>query len=503
MPKQRDYNLALASHTRVFLMEGGAGPSHPPVYKALARATSPSVPFGDTTPIRLPDPDKYGAFVNAGKIIGAADLATINLEARMTRELSEYLRVAQAICEFDIQVHYGLCQNPLDFNGGFDKVLALGKARVTTYSTGDQGAFEPGDDAPIVETLAISLEEYYEIGKIAPEELAGTQIVQEVAGLVICDSRQCGECGIPSNGCERLFVVTKSHGGSPGLPAEVIFTEDGGSTWTETNVTTLAATEDPTGVACVGQYLVVISNESLSLHYASILDLLEGTATWTEVTSGFVSTKGPNAIFSLGQSFNWLVGNGGYIYFADNITSAVTVQSSGGATVQNLNAIDGFDNLNLVAAGASNVVLVTDNGGQTWSLVVGPAVGVALNAIAMLNKNTWFVGTANGKLYYTENSGRTWTEKAFPGNGAGQVRDIKFVSSMVGYMAHDTATPMGRILRTIDGGYSWYVLPESTTLSFPANDKIGRIAACSDDINVVYGGGLGDNGTDGFLVKVA
>jgi photosystem II stability/assembly factor-like uncharacterized protein len=69
-------------------------------------------------------------------------------------------------------------------------------------------------------------------------------------------------------------------------------------------------------------------------------------------------------------------------------------------------------------------------------------------------------------------------------------------------MAHDTATPAGRVLRTVDGGQSWYVLPEGAG-TIPANDTINAIAACGEDVNVVYTGGLADNATDGILVKGA
>jgi hypothetical protein len=44
-------------------------------------------------------------------------------------------------------------------------------------------------------------------------------------------------------------------------------------------------------------------------------------------------------------------------------------------------------------------------------------------------------------------------------------------------------------------------MPEQAGLSIPANDRINRIAPCIDDVNVVFGGGLGDNGTDGFAAK--
>ncbi|KKL12512.1 hypothetical protein LCGC14_2534990, partial [marine sediment metagenome] len=70
------------------------------------------------------------------------------------------------------------------------------------------------------------------------------------------------------------------------------------------------------------------------------------------------------------------------------------------------------------------------------------------------------------------------------------------------YLAHSAAGPAGRILRTIDGGYSWYVLPESTGV-MPANDFVTSLASVAECPNVVYGGGLGDTPPDGFLGKGA
>jgi photosystem II stability/assembly factor-like uncharacterized protein len=117
----------------------------------------------------------------------------------------------------------------------------------------------------------------------------------------------------------------------------------------------------------------------------------------------------------------------------------------------------------------------------------------------MKSATEWWVGTAGGVLYYTLDSGVTWTVKGFPGSGAGVVRDINFATNQVGYLAHDTAAVAGRILRTIDGGYSWYVLPEGTG-AIPANDKINSLATCKEP-NVVLGGGLADNAADGILIK--
>ena len=496
-------NLQKTSQTRLFLIEDRANPSSRPEYQSLARPLGLSWAQGDTTPIRVPDPSQYGKFITVDSIRGAQGLPTISIESRMTRELSTFLELVRKGCSFDIQLHAGACEDPRDFNGGWEKIYILEDAIPTSYDTGELGALDQDQDAVVNETIPLTGSDWYELKRLTGAELAATAIVQAVVDVTICDSRQCGECGIPSNGCEKIFAVTMSAGGSPGLPAEVIFSADGGTTIQETTIDSgLAANEDPTGIACVGTYLVVISNESLSLHYAPTADVLAGTDTWVEVGTGFVAAKGLNAIFSMGNLV-WMAGDGGYIYFSEDITAGVTAQASGSQTVQNLAAIHGADEELIVAVGASNAVLVTDNGGDTWASVTGPAIGVALTSVWMKSAQVWFVGAANGNLYYTRDAGATWTAKAFSGSGAGSVMDIHFATGAVGYMAHKTATPAGRIFRTIDGGYSWYILPEAAGFSIPANDQVTAIVACSEDPNFVVGVGLGDNAVDGFMVKFA
>lgn len=498
----RTVPIQRASQSRVFVIEDGAGPASSPEYFGLARAGAVAWPQGDITPLRVPSRDAYGQFDTIDRIRGQRGLPTMPLEIRKTRELSDILRLVQKGCTLDIQIHAGACRNPTDFNEGWELIMVLEGATPTDYTTTELGALDSDQEAAVTETVPFSGIDYYEIKPLVAGELASTEIVQEIIGVVICDSRTCGECGISSSGCEKIFAITATATGSPGLSAEVIFSDDAGATWQDTNVSTLAANEEPTGLACVGTNLVVISEDSESLHYASIVDILNSEETWTEVTTGFVAAKGPLAIFSLGRTFTWIAAEAGYIYFSEDATSSVAVQSAGSATVQDLNDIHGYDELNLVAVGASNAVLFTNSGGSTWAAVTGPAVGVALTSVWMKTRLEWMVGAADGTLWYTRDSGSSWSQKGFPGSGSGAIADIAFSSAAVGYMAHNTATPAGRILRTIDGGFSWYVLPENA-LTMPSSDVINALAACTEDKNLVYGGGLADNATDGFLVKVA
>jgi photosystem II stability/assembly factor-like uncharacterized protein len=500
MPTKPAPRLQKNSQTRLFTIEDRANPASTPVYQSLARALGLTWAQGAITPIRIPDPGQYGRYIVVDKIKAPQELPTISLEGHMERELSDFLRLTRKGCDFDVQLHAGVCEDPRDFNGGWEKIYVLEGGSPTSYDTGELGNLD-GTEAIVNQTMPLTGLDWYEIGRIIGGELAAAEVVQEVVGITICDSVQCGSCGIPSNGCEKIFAVVKNTGGSPGLGAQVLFSSDGGATWGTTVVSTLGATDDPSGIACVGSNLVVISNEGESLHYASLADILNGTETWAEVTTGFVAAHGPNDVLSLASTFTWFVGDGGYIYFASDPTSEVSIQSAGSQTIQNLAAIHGIDEFNLVAVGASNAVLVTHDGGNVWSALTGPNPGVVLTSVFVKSENVWLIGDASGKLWYTRDGGANWTQKGFPGSGAGQVRDIKFATPTVGYMAHSIAAPHGRILRTIDGGFSWYVLPEAAGLTIPANDYISKLAACGEDVNLVFGGGLADNGTDGIIVK--
>jgi photosystem II stability/assembly factor-like uncharacterized protein len=43
----------------------------------------------------------------------------------------------------------------------------------------------------------------------------------------------------------------------------------------------------------------------------------------------------------------------------------------------------------------------------------------------------------------------------FTGTGTGDIEGIAFLNELDGYAAHTDGGAVGRVLRTIDGGYSW------------------------------------------------
>jgi hypothetical protein len=488
--------------SRVWAFDGGAGPTVAPALLALAAAQAIEKNYGDITRVEVPSSTERGAYDVVDEFQSGEENATFSTMLRYTLEPSLMKKISDKKCLLDLQIHIGKCTDPRDFLHGWEsgKIVVLERAHVTTHSTSEIGSMVSDDEGVIDETVEISASNYYEIGPMNYAERAAGNVTNEVIAIVVCDSPSCGDCDDPSDGCQKVYYITGPAGTSPGLLPEVGVSGDGLSTVShETPISTLAIGENPTGAACVSDNLVVTSNASLSLHYADLDDLQDGTATWAEVATGFVAAKGPNAIDSYSPFDTWIVGDGGYIYFTDDPTSGVEVQDAGTATSQNLNAVDAFSTQIVVAVGDSNAVVFTLNGGQTWQSVVGPAVGVDLLTVAIRGEKEWWVGTADGKIYYTKDRGDHWT-LSYTQTGGGNIYKIIWASNTVGFAAGANSTPNGRVYRSIDGGNSWKIQPDSTS-TLTTSDKIGTLAVCKKDVNTLYAGGLADNGGDGIILK--
>ena len=488
-----------SDQSRLWLIDGRAGPSNAPTYEARTAAGAATAPFGTPTTVRAPDPGSYGKFITIDQIPGETGDPTLETEGYYDpSSVSKFLEIGRGGCQADLQVHMGDCQDPQDFNGGFTKVVVLKGARPTQWGTGSLGALEPGGREAVLETVPWQGEDIYELVRLAFAEGAATILDLEVIAIEVCDPRTCGECGLSTSGCDHVLATALAGSGSPGILAQVIYSSDGGATFADTVISTLAATQEPSDATCISPNYVVVSNDSDSLHFAPVADILAGTETWTEVTTGFVAAGSPNAITSPNSRATFIAGDGGHIYFTANPENGVSILTDGSVTAEDLQDIDAVDDENIVAVGANNAVIFSGDG-ETFAAVTGPAPAVVLNAIAMKSEDEWWVGTAGGQLFYTLDQGTTWTESTFNGSGAGEVRAIVWFDETVGYFSHDTVDPAGRIFRTIDGGFSWFIEGAD---SMPANDQITALAKCEDQ-NKVFGGGLGDDGTDGIIVRGA
>lgn len=494
-----NFNPAKTSYSRVFLIEGRARVDHRPVYHAFLKTTGLTQGFGDVERIEAPDPGQYGNFIEIGSIRGATARPTASLEGIYAIDLlSEILRLAKKGCPVDVQIHFGSCTDPSSFNS-FKKAIVFEGANISNYNTDDLGALASGENAAINETGDISGNDFFEVVPLGFSTVAGDLVTLEVIDVIIADAVSCGECAEESDGASKIFAVTIAAGGSPGTSPDVLYSLDKGITWHAYDVDTLTAAQDATGIAKVGDYIVVISDDANSLSYADYEDF-DGISppVWTELTTGFVAGYQPYAIDAIGNKA-FIVGDSGAIYVTEDPTAGVTAISLGTVATSDLLAVDMLNEDVAVAVGKNGTVVYTLNG-DTWNTAPGPVgVGINLLCVLILSESVFIVGTSNGRLYYTLNAGVSWTQKAFPGSGVGTVNAIAESNESIIYIAHKTTPDAGRILRSYDGGYSWNVLPEAIG-TIPANDRIVALAASGYDVNLVVGGGLADNAVDGIIV---
>ena len=92
--------------SRVWLMDGGAGPTIAPDYLALAAAGGVEKGYGDVTRIEAPSKTERGAYDVIGEFQSGEENATLGLTVRKVMDPSKLLKVANKKCIADFQVHF-------------------------------------------------------------------------------------------------------------------------------------------------------------------------------------------------------------------------------------------------------------------------------------------------------------------------------------------------------------------------------------------------------------
>ena len=499
------FSPLVTGHSRVFIVEGRARPDHKPSYQSSMKAGSPSQSFGDIEKIEVPSSNEFGKFDEIGQIRGAVERVTITLTGRYARDLkSELLRMARAECAVDVHINLGACTDPSDYNT-FEKKVVLENAFLTSWEAEDLGALGSDEQAKVDESAEISARDIYELVAPSWASRGGDIITNEMVDVTLCDTPSCGDCDTESTGCKKFFAITTAAGGSPTTPPDVVYSLDGGATWLAHDIESIATADSPNEVDCLGAYLVVVSEDTGSLHYALLSEFDDqGTdPVWTEVLTGFVAGGDPRAISTdPGGKIAFIVGEDGYIYTTEDPTAGVTVRDAGVVyPLGTYNAVDALTEEFAVAVGSAGAIAVTQNA-STWAASTSSPVGVGvdLNTVAVKNESVWLIGASDGNFYYTLDGGVTWTTGSFSGSGAGSIQHIEIANDTVVYMAHQTAGTLGRILRSTNGGYDWVIMPDGAG-ALPLNDRINAIAACAANPDIVVGVGLADDATDGFIVS--
>lgn len=495
MAEELDLSILTGGQARIYVQPDGASPANAYLYQGCLNFGGLNQELGEDTPIYCPSPDQRNKFVVVGRTPAEQGLPTTDFTQHMSRLGTDiWWKLRKTSCYFNWVIPLSNCAAPGD-KDTFDSLIIGKQYKLTSFATGSLSPLAGADNTAVDITGSLQGTDFDIFLPIRFEEEAAAIVLSEALDGIWADQIQCGDCGTPSDGCQKAYVLCDDFAGSPGVGAHIVHKNSAG-TWSSLGINTL--TGQANRLAQVGRYLVVISDADEAHHYKTLAGVDANDLTgWTRVATGYVASSGPRAIWSKSPAETFIAGGGGYVYFLANPTGGVTVLTDGSVTSQDLNDIHAFGRT-VVAVGASNAVIASYNNGETWSAITGPAVGQTLNAIWLVGQNVWWVASGNGNLYYTIDGGDTWTE-ATPDGAITNIRDVQFVDEIVGYFVAEVAADNSvRVYRTADNGNTWWY-DGSYIAGVPAADYFNFISPCPYSYNVALLGGLSLGSSDGLI----
>jgi photosystem II stability/assembly factor-like uncharacterized protein len=508
--------LITMQQKRAYVQYGGSGPDNAVLYAGRAaqrmKIEGVSIPDanGGITPIWEPHPDYAKRYELVGLQSEPPELPAGTLVfSEKHGSIPRHWADLGCLTIFEVS---GRCERLSDPNGWEDYVGIYENFRPAgAKDLGDRVPDGESGDGKVTASVPVIGEAAYAVGKLYFGEQSPGMIDREVMAVAFMPVGSCNNCD-PEKAVNWLYRATRSSGaGSPGLPSEGAYSIDGGATWIEFAIDGIGATEDAVAMAFVGNKLVIVTKTAAGAnaggyYWAEINKYTGDPGAFTKVTAGFVAAFEPNDIYVLSAQEVYFCGDGGYIYKSTDIESGVTVLDAAEATSNDLRRIKGYRDT-IVAVGDASTVIISQNRGATFATSEGTVSEIALSieALGVKSDLEFWIGTLNsGRLLYTTNGGVTWAQKRFSGEGSGDLREIIWITPSVGFFAHNTSAPVGRIFATWNGGQTWTnAKPRIQTM--PTIDHIRRMAAPYDAdptraVNNLLAGGLNGNGSDGVLL---
>ena len=305
------------------------------------------------------------------------------------------------------------------------------------------------------------------------------------------DRRCVGDCKAPIEPGEQLLIASQS--APAAATADVPHSHDSFATFQ-------AAAVDPFGAGLhikaaayfyIGNTTVrwLVGREGAGGAVQGLLAYSDdGGAIWTTVNIGGAAVgHGPTyggGIWMPDETFGLCATNLGYIYKSVNGGGLWTAVESAVLTAGSYSQVKADPSKTYCIAGAAaDIISLSDDGGATWYAGSATGGGGDIMTCWRFNKDVCLVGTDDGTLWRSDDAGVTWTQiTGWTGSGVGDVRDLWFVNDHEGFMAYNSVTPVGSVLRTINGGYNWEVLTPAI-----ANQGFNKIWAPNGELAYVVG----------------
>jgi photosystem II stability/assembly factor-like uncharacterized protein len=285
------------------------------------------------------------------------------------------------------------------------------RVKFTEFSSDDETAFSQNDEGEVLNTMSFVAPPLYLHhirrleASLIDSNLAGNITVIAKASDETCPTPETG----PGSGCV-VVAGTAAIGGNPYFMKST----DGGLTWTSTQFdgtnNTPTWTGAFTGIAALGDLIIAVSATDTA-HAVS----QDGGTTWTEITLADYAAHAPQQVTIASPAAIWICGADGYAWKSTDsgITAATANGGDAGViTTQNLTRIKHLTERFVVAVGAANAIVKTENGGATWTLVTGPVAqaAVQVNSLTLYDQWIWGLVYEDGELWWTDDKGSTWDD---------------------------------------------------------------------------------------------
>lgn len=450
--------------------------------------------FGEITLLQCFD--ETGQYVTRGFTESAPEPISVTL-GTWTGKRREYLE--QIVCPAALYAQLR-CDGRADLFDNWERGIALDLAKITSRTLTDWVRRNEESDGAMSSFTGQALPPIQDFFALEGNRVSAAEL-GAMNNIVFYSDLSCpgAGCGSPTTKCQYGVITTDALAGSASAVANVMWTTDG-ATFTAGAADPFGADEDVVGLVAVPlnrtTTRIIVGRGSTDVAApAEIAYTDDSGTTWTVVNVG--STNGQffndsGALFAIDKSKIFAVTTGGYIYESNDAGASWTARESGVIGVGAYNAVWFKDRFTGIAVGVSDLIAKTIDGGRTWSAATSPASGVNLTTVNY-NGLYWWIGTSNGRFYYSNNDGTTWTRRqGFTGDGLGAMDSIRFLNKYIGF-ASQTITSVGYVLYTRDGGRNW------NRLTVQANAGLNDLFVCSN----AQAWGVGEVvSATGFIMKL-
>lgn len=365
-------------------------------------------------------------------------------------------------CQFYVIITHGGCVNRGDFLTGWGDYVEVLCLDYVSDSLGRRTSFDLSDDERVIEITAdLRQRNLYSSIVFSPidltDECTPENITAEHGAFACntgCNEVRCGCQESCDDGTQSFYIPMQCTGGNSQL---VTYSINGGND-TDTLVMPLAndggtPAANPDAVI-IGQRLYVLAYEDPTELWVLNLDGFNSpnSGTWTHLytlTDGAITTGTPGRLIQEQGALHILV--------EDAANGARTYLLSGsGLRTPDAGPRETFDPADMITeiatcgttvlvGGANGVLYISRDGGSNYNSLVSPT-GNTITAVA-LNGSDYWIGNADGNIWYTSNNGVTWTQVNIQ-DTTGQINDIQFVDNSTIWIA----TASGGVFSTWSGG---------------------------------------------------